>query len=175
MALLLACKAVKTGGSVRTTGALTYPPRSALEPEHDLAGASLVRESSPEPRRAIPAAAATSGGPAPTSRLSYRARAAIRLRHSSPRTEDAHLGWMRRFYEYHGRRDPAELGEQHVTAFLNDLATRGHVAASTQNQALAALLFLYREVLRIDLPLRCGSSRWDRPSRGLSRRTRSEP
>ena len=59
---------------------------------------------------------------------------------------------MRRYHEFYGRRDPAKLGSEHVTAFLNALATRGQVAASTQNQALAALLFLYREVLGIQLP-----------------------
>ena len=60
-----------------------------------------------------------------------------------PAHRAGHLGWMRRYHEFHGRRNPAELGPEHVTAFLNALATRGHVAASTQNQALAALLFLY--------------------------------
>jgi integron integrase len=63
----------------------------------------------------------------------------MRLRHFSPRTEEAYLGWMRRYHEYHGRRNPVELGP-------------AHVAASTQNQALAALLFLYRDVLGIQLP-----------------------
>ena len=76
----------------------------------------------------------------------------MRLRRFSPRTQDAYVNWMRRYYEFHARRDPADLGAEHVTAFLSDLATRGHVAASTQNQALAALLFLYREVLTRDLP-----------------------
>ena len=76
----------------------------------------------------------------------------MRLRHLSPRTEEAYLGWMRRYHEFHGRRDPASLGAEHVTAFLNALATRRRVSASTQNQALAALLFLYREVLGVALP-----------------------
>lgn len=74
------------------------------------------------------------------------------LRHFSPRTEEAYLGWMRRYHAFHGRRNPDGLGAQHVTAFLNSLATHGQVAASTQNQALAALLFLYREVLGVRLP-----------------------
>ncbi|MBK9129823.1 MAG: integron integrase [Phycisphaerales bacterium] len=90
--------------------------------------------------------------PAPVLRLSDRARAAMRRRAFSPRTEEAYLGWMRRYHEFHGRRDPAALGAEHVSAFLNELATRGRVAAATQNQALAALLFLYREVLGVDLP-----------------------
>ena len=59
----------------------------------------------------------------------------MRLRHFSPRTEEAYLGWMRRYHEFHGRRDPATLGPEHVTALLNALATRRCVAASTQNQA----------------------------------------
>ncbi|MCA8956015.1 MAG: integron integrase, partial [Planctomycetes bacterium] len=76
----------------------------------------------------------------------------MRLRHFSPRTEEAYLGWMRRYYEFHGRRDPTTLDAEHVTASLNDLATHRRVAASTQNQALAALLFFYRHVLEIELP-----------------------
>jgi len=76
----------------------------------------------------------------------------MRLRHFSARTEEAYLGWMRRYHEFHGRRDPAGLGAEHVTAFLNELATHRRVAAATQNQALAALLFLYRDVLGFQLP-----------------------
>ncbi|HXV36245.1 MAG TPA: integron integrase [Myxococcota bacterium] len=88
----------------------------------------------------------------PTRRLGDRARQAMRLRQLSPRTEHAYLSWMRRFYEFHGRRNPVELGAEHVTAFLSSLAMRDQISASTQNQALAALLFLYREVLGIELP-----------------------
>jgi len=89
----------------------------------------------------------------------------MRLRHLSPRTEEAYISWMCRYYEFHGRRDPADLGAEHVTAFLNDLATRRRVAASTQNQALAAILFLYREVLGRDLPWLDGLVRAKRPAR----------
>lgn len=85
-------------------------------------------------------------------RLGDRVRAAMRLRHLSRRTETAYLGWMRRFWEHCGRRDPAELDGEHVSAFLSALATHGKVSPSTQNQALAALLFLYRNVLGRDLP-----------------------
>ena len=74
----------------------------------------------------------------------------MRVRRFSRRTQEAYLAWMRRYYEFHGRREPALLGAEHVTAFLSALATR--VAASTQNQALAALIFLYRGVLGRDLP-----------------------
>ncbi|MSR62442.1 MAG: integron integrase [Planctomycetes bacterium] len=115
----------------------------------ELGGASIVREGPLEPRRPSPASVP---GASPVPRLSERAREAMRLRHFSPRTEEAYLGWMRRYHEFHGRRDPAGLGPEHVTAFLNALATRRHVSASTQNQALAALLFLYRDVLGIQLP-----------------------
>jgi len=71
-------------------------------------------------------------------RLGDRARAAMRCRHFSPRTEATYLGWMRRCHEFHGRRDPARLGAEHVSAFLDMLAVHGRVAAATQNQALAA-------------------------------------
>jgi len=69
----------------------------------------------------------------------------------SPRTEKAYCGWIRRFILFHDRRHPANLGEQHVTEFLSHLATETRVSASTQNQAAAALLFLYREVIGRDL------------------------
>jgi len=61
------------------------------------------------------------------------------------------VGWIRRFVLFHGKRHPLDLGEAEVTGFLTSLATRDKVAASTQNQALSALLFFYREVLKRDL------------------------
>jgi integron integrase len=76
-----------------------------------------------------------------------RVRRAIRLHHYSRRTEQAYVLWVRRYVRFHGLRDPRLMGEQEVAAFLSDLAVRGRVSASTQNQALGALLFLYREVL----------------------------
>jgi integron integrase len=72
----------------------------------------------------------------------------IRLRHYSARTEKSYMGWVRRFVDFHGRRNPAELDSAHVSAFLSALAQDRGVSASTQNQALAALVFMYREVLR---------------------------
>lgn len=78
-------------------------------------------------------------------------RAAIRVRHYSIRTEKAYVDWIRRFIRFHGRRHPKELGEAEVVAFLTHLAVAGRVAASTQNQALNALCFLYKNVL--DRPL----------------------
>jgi integron integrase len=85
-------------------------------------------------------------------RLADRVRAAMRLRHLSARTEGAYLRWMRRYFEFHGRRHPAALGAEDVAAFLSDLAAKRRVSASTQNQALAALLFLYGQVLGVKLP-----------------------
>ena len=99
----------------------------------------------------MPGADALRKDPAPV-RLGDQARAALRLRHLSRRTEEAYIHWMRRYHEFHGRKHPATLGAEHVTSFLNELANAGRVTASTQNQALAALLFLYREVLKKDLP-----------------------
>lgn len=88
----------------------------------------------------------------PRPRISDRVRTAIRLRHLSPRTEATYLAWIRRYWLFCERRDPAAFGADKVTAFLNSLAQAGAVAAATQNQALAALLFLYRHVLGQDLP-----------------------
>jgi integron integrase len=76
-----------------------------------------------------------------------RLRAVVRARHYSPRTEESYVGWVKRFVEFHGRRHPREMGEPHVRAFLEHLAERDRVSASTQNQAVAALLFLYESVL----------------------------
>jgi integron integrase len=84
--------------------------------------------------------------PAPP-RLLDRVRQAMRLRHMSPRTEEAYVQWIRRFILFHGKRHPDEMGAPEVVAFLSDLAVRGKVSASTQNQALAGILFLYRDIL----------------------------
>ena len=97
--------------------------------------------------------------------LSERVRAAIRVRHLSPRTEEAYLGWIRRFHAFNRGRDPAKLGAAEASAFLSRLATEGKVSASTQNQALAALLFLYRDVLGQELPWLDDLVRAKRPHR----------
>ena len=73
---------------------------------------------------------------------------ALVLRHYSPKTVEAYVGWVRRFVLFHHRRHPRSMGATEVSAFLSDLATRSEVSASTQNQALAALLFLYAHVLQ---------------------------
>lgn len=85
-------------------------------------------------------------------RLLDRLRAEIRLRHYSIRTEEAYVDWARRFILFHGKRHPKDMGPEEVTAFLSHLALERNVSASTQNQAKSALLFLYREVLDIELP-----------------------
>ena len=85
-------------------------------------------------------------------RLLDQIRARCRLRHYSIRTERAYVSWARRFILANGRRHPRDMGVVEVEAFLSTLATRDDVAASAQNQALSALLFLYREVLGIELP-----------------------
>jgi hypothetical protein len=71
---------------------------------------------------------------------------------TTARTEEAYVAWIRRYIFFHGKRHPVDLGASEVTSFLTSLAVDGHVAASTQNQALGALLYLYRDVLEVDLP-----------------------
>ena len=86
-------------------------------------------------------------------RLIARFREAIRSRHYSYRTEQTYWYWIRYFVLRNGKRHPAELGAAEVTAFLSWLATERNVAAATQNQALSALLFLYKQVLGQESPL----------------------
>ena len=85
-------------------------------------------------------------------KLLDRVRRLSRLRHYSRRTEQAYIFWIKRSIRFHGLRHPSELGREEVTLFLSHLASERHVSASTQNQALASLLFLYREVLGVKLP-----------------------
>ncbi|HUL71914.1 MAG TPA: integron integrase [Vicinamibacterales bacterium] len=91
-------------------------------------------------------------------------REAIRVRHYSPRTEEAYVAWVRRFILFHGKRHPREMGASEVTAFLSSLARRD-VAASTQNQALSAILFLYEAVFDQRLPWMAEIVRARRPAR----------
>ncbi|HEX5724671.1 MAG TPA: phage integrase N-terminal SAM-like domain-containing protein [Longimicrobiaceae bacterium] len=85
-------------------------------------------------------------------KLLDQVRQTARLKHFSLRTERAYAQWVYRCVVHHGKRHPRELGARDIQAFLTWLAVERSVSASTQNQALCALLFLYREVLRIDLP-----------------------
>jgi site-specific recombinase XerD len=84
-------------------------------------------------------------------KLLDRVRQAIRTRHYSRRTEEAYVHWIRRYIVHHRKRHPCEMGASEISAFLTWLAVERRVSASTQNQALAALLFLYRDVLAIDV------------------------
>jgi integron integrase len=91
-------------------------------------------------------------------------RERLRLKHYSLRTEQSYVGWIRRFIRFHGRRHPREMGAAEVEAFLTSLAVDRKVSAATQNQALAALLFLYRDVLGINLPWLDGVTRAKGPA-----------
>jgi integron integrase len=101
----------------------------------------------------------------PAHTLLDEVRSVVRTRHFSPRTEKTYVGWIRRFIIASGRRHPRELGIAEVRAFLSDLAVRHRVAASTQNQAAAAIEFLYRDVLRAPLPVVDGVLLAKRPRR----------
>ncbi len=90
-------------------------------------------------------------GAAPRPRLLDQVRHAIRTRHYSPRTEATYVGWIKRFIFFHNKRHLLEMGEKEIALFLSSLASESHVSASTQNQALNAVLFLYREVLRKEI------------------------
>jgi integron integrase len=93
------------------------------------------------------------GVPSPSKpRLLDQVREALRVRHYSRRTERAYVAWIRRYIVFHGKRHPVDMGAAEVSTFLSYLAVEGKVSASTQNQALAALLFLYDSTLGIDLP-----------------------
>jgi integron integrase len=100
---------------------------------------------------------------APKPKLLDQVRQAIRTRHYSYMTEKAYVGWIKRFIFFHNKRHPAEMGENEIGRFLSTLATDSHVSASTQNQALNALLFLYREILNKDIGYLNGIVRAKRP------------
>ena len=118
------------------------PPRSPLEPE--------VSHGPPLGR---------------PPRLLDQLRQALRLRHRSSRTEQAYVQWVKRFILFHRKRHPAELGAEEITEFLNHLATQRHVTALTQNQALNAIVFLYRRVLGRDVDELGGLVRARKPRR----------
>jgi integron integrase len=98
-------------------------------------------------------------------KLLDQVRQAIRSRHLSYNTEQAYVGWIKRFIFFHKKRHPKEMGESEIGQFLSCFATDAHVAASTQNQALNALLFLYNEVLEQKVGFIQGVVRAKRPSR----------
>jgi Phage integrase, N-terminal SAM-like domain len=90
----------------------------------------------------------------PRPKLLDQVRQAVRTRHYSPKTEESYVHWIKRFIFFHNKRHPAEMGEKEIGQFLSGLATDRQVSASTQNQALNAILFLYRDVLRKEIGLR---------------------
>lgn len=96
-------------------------------------------------------------------KLLDQVRQAIRRKHYSIRTEDAYVNWIRRFILFHNKRHPAQMGKLEIESFFSDLAVNGNVAASTQNQAFSALLFLYKEVLQIELDGNIQASRAKAP------------
>lgn len=98
-------------------------------------------------------------------RLLDEVREQIRLKHYSIRTERVYCEWVKRYIRFHAYRHPVDMGAREVEAFLSDLAVRRDVSASTQNQALAALLFLYRQVLKQDLPWLSEIVRAKKPAR----------
>jgi len=122
--------------------------RSQIEPHHGQTAPAM----SPAPGSQKP-------------KLLDQVRQAIRARHYSPRTEDAYVGWIKRFIFFHNKRHPAEMGEAEIGRFLSSLATDAKVSASTQNQAFNALLFLYQQVLQKKIGLIEGVVRAKRPSR----------
>jgi integron integrase len=114
---------------------------------------SSGRRDSTDGRATALPAASDSAPPAGAPRLLDRLRTAVRLRHYSPNTEYAYVQWARRFILFHGKQHPRELGADAIERFLTHLAVDRNVSASTQNQALNALVFLYREVLGLDAPV----------------------
>ena len=89
----------------------------------------------------------------------------IQALHYSPRTEKTYIGWIKQFIFFHGKRHPVDMAEKEINEFLSFLAIKKHVTASTQNQALCAIVFLYRHVLNKDIGLMDGLIRAKRPGR----------
>ncbi len=98
-------------------------------------------------------------------KLLEQVRRELRVRHRSPRTVEAYVGWIRRYVIFHGKRHPAELGEKEIADFLTYLADERRVSASTQSQAASALIFLYKHVLRRELEWVEGIPRASKPRR----------
>jgi Phage integrase, N-terminal SAM-like domain len=121
--------------------ALTMPSWS--QRKNEMAEAGIHRAESER------SAAAAAAGHAP--KLLDRVRHVIRAKHYSRRTESAYVDWIRRFILFHRKRHPSEIGASEIAAILTWLATNRRVSASTQNQALGAVLFLYRDVLHIEI------------------------
>jgi len=98
-------------------------------------------------------------------KLLDQVRDVLRLKHYSIRTEQSYVDWIKRFILFHNKRHPQDMGRAEIEAFLTHLAVEGNVAASTQNQAFSALLFLYREVLKIEFDAPLDAVRAKKPAR----------
>jgi len=129
------------------------PPRARAAPPSTIPKPAVTAA----PIRALPGVQ--------TQRLEDRLAAELRLRHYSPRTGEAYQHWYRRFVVFHGLRHPNQLGTPEIGAFLTHLAVAEHCAPATQNQALCAILFLYRHVLGVELPRIDDIARPDVPQR----------
>jgi hypothetical protein len=110
-----------------------------------------LRPVSAPAHRKLPLASGSTPVVMPEPSLFDRVRQALQSRHYSHRTEQADVAWIERFICFHGKRHPVEMGEGEINQFLTDLAVKQKVSASTQNQALSALLFLYRHVLKREI------------------------
>ncbi len=98
-------------------------------------------------------------------KLLENVRNVIRMKHYSIRTEETYVSWIKRYIFFHSKRHPSDMSEKEISEFLTYLAVKKHVAASTQNQALNALLFLYKKVLKKDIGLIDDVERAKRPSK----------
>lgn len=138
---------------------------NAFDGSEDSPDARPAQAVSP-PRRAIaePAPPLRQTGPLKP-RLFEEVRNVMLFKHYSIRTEEAYLGWMRRFIIFHGKRHPETLGAEEVRSFLTALAVERKVAAPTQNQALSALLFLYQQVLKKEIGWLGDVERAQRPTK----------
>jgi integron integrase len=127
-------------------------PKTSLRTPKVLADFELPKPSTYRSSKPPSAAVGEAQFDAPAPKLLDALRRAIRVRHYAVRTEEAYVQWVRRFILFHNKCHPKELGAQEVSAFLTHLAVNRGVASSTQNQAKSAILFLYREVLALELP-----------------------
>ena len=152
----------RQGARAYTTGELGR--RQGMVSSHSNPSTSYIALSAGGWRGSAAVHETSAAGP-PKPRLLDRVRAALRLRHYNRRTEEAYVAWIRRYIFFHGKRHPLEMGAPELTRFLSSLAVDGKVAASTQNQALSGLLFLYREVLELDVPWLDDIVRAKRPQR----------
>jgi integron integrase len=138
---------LSTSGSLEATGCSprNFPLSSRGEDKGEERNTAAINNDSFPPEKRTEPRSKTEFAPAP--KLLDRVRWHLRVKHYSIRTEQTYVDWIRRFILFHKKRHPEEMGEEEIAAFLSHLAIQGRVAASTQNQAFSALLFLYQQVL----------------------------